>query len=81
MPCPPSAMPGSPLKLAPASLTKSSTMRGRWAKPGTRTSSYTEGYRGRGTHHRVRQGPCPPCGDGTSEAAEAEGEALQLWGI
>lgn len=39
--------PHSPLKQAPASFAKSSTIRGRWAKPGARTSSYTEGC-GRG---------------------------------
>lgn len=37
------AGPHSPLKLAPASFTKSSTTKGRAAKPGARTSSYTEG--------------------------------------
>ena len=47
----------SPLKQAPASFTKSSTIRGRWAKPGARTSSYTEGC-GAGAVPRVR-GPCP----------------------
>lgn len=40
--------PSSPLKQAPASFTKSSTMRGRWAKPGALTSSYTEGCREKG---------------------------------
>ena len=50
----------SPLKQAPASFMKSSTTRGRWAKPGARTSSYTEGC-GAGAVPRVR-GPCPPQG-------------------
>lgn len=55
--------PGSPLKLAPASFTKSSTTRGRRAKPGALTSSYTEGcWEGvptpRSGHHSAHG--CPP---------------------
>lgn len=64
------AQPGrSPLKQAPASFTKSSTTRGRWAKPGARTSSYTEGCGARAVP-RVR-GLWPPPGAARGEGSTA----------
>lgn len=53
--CPLRVPPSSPLKLAPESFTKSSTMSGRWAKPGALTSSYTEGCRGNGHPPQIGQ--------------------------
>lgn len=56
LPAPPTPT-RSPLKLAPASFTKSSTTRGRRAKPGALTSSYTEGCReGRAPVRRAQPG-------------------------
>lgn len=77
--------PGSPLKMAPASFTKSSTMRGRRAKPGALTSSYTDGCWGGGSHSQVRapqrpQLPSPSTGPVNALSRQPQAEPPAHYG-